>query len=222
MPYDWAGTRILQRYTSLPDKRRVLGHEDTLVPTDLREWVASGEREEIRRAVQALELPAGRKTGTFDHRARLVWEWAVNRITYVGDPESHKKLDFWQFPAETLALGQGDCEDGAFLTASLLVASGVSPFCVRVVFGTMKTRDELPAEGHVWPIYKDEGGVWRILESTLDANDLPAVWPAADTAARPGARPRYRPDICLNQHHVWRIRETVTDDVASYLAEAGY
>ncbi len=217
MPYDWAGTLILQKHTSLPDKRRVLGHEDTLVTTDLREWVMAEKREEVLRVIETLGLPTDRKIGTFDRRARIIWEWVANEIHYIHDSESHRKLDFWQFPAETLALKQGDCEDSSFLLVSLFLAAGISPFCVRVVFGSLKGNDKAPKEHHIWPVYRDESGIWRILESTLDAGDVPKVWPAADDLARPGARPWYRPDICFNQFHVWQVRKLKETSVSHYI-----
>jgi len=221
VPYDWSGTQILQVNTSLPDKRRVLGHADTLVLTDLREWVAAGDREEIRSVIKQLELPTDRKSGTFDLRAKKIWRFVASEIEYVLDPESQKKLDFWQFPAETLALKQGDCEDTSFLLAALLLAGGVSPFCFRVVFGWLKSTDNNPSERHAWVLYKDEAGVWRILESTLDSTSIPKRLPDANMLARPGSRPLYKPDICLNNFHVWQIRAIPQKDVAKFVKAYG-
>ncbi len=221
MPYEWGGTTILQEGTALPDKRRVLGHPDQLVLTDLRDWLAAGDREEMRRVIRTLErehgLPTDRRTGTFDRRAWIVWRFVVSKTTYAHDPGSHRLLDFWQFPAETIALGQGDCEDTSFLLASLLLAASISPFCVRVVFGWIKRCDERSSERHAWPIYKDERGTWRILESTLAAAELPDEWPSADDKARPGSRPYYKPDICLNNHHVWEVRELRSQFVSEFI-----
>ena len=185
--------------------------------TDLREWVTAGDREEIRRVIRELDLPNHRGLGTFDERARVVWRYVVENIRYVGDAESQLQLDFWQFPAETVALGQGDCEDTSFLVATLLLASGVSNFCVRVVFGTLKRSSRKPGEGHVWPIYKDEQGIWRILESTLSNEDWGAEWLDADQAARAGARPHYRPELCLNDKHVWQVGKKEIGDLTDYV-----
>ena len=215
MPYDWAGAKILQKNTSMPSKRRVIGHEDTLVRTDMREWVTGPDHEEIRRVIDSLPLPKDKTPGSFDERAMIVWEYVVTNITYVGDPESHRQLDFWQFPAETIALGQGDCEDCSFLLATLLIAAGISSFCVRVVFGDVKCLHDDATEGHTWPIYKDEAGVWRILESTH--SEWPQTWLDADQAARPGARPLYRPSLCVNDRHVWQIRKKSIADVSVYV-----
>ncbi len=211
--YDWAGSRILRR-TVIPSKRRVIGSEDVLIPTDLREWITPSESEEIREVISDLALPVAKCVGTFDQRARLVWDYVASHVTYVPDAHAQRKQDFWQFPAETIALGKGDCEDCAFLLASLLLAAGISPFCLRVVCGVLTQKDG-SRTGHTWPIYKDERGQWRVLESTLDA--LPHDCPLADDLAQENSRPRYAPDICLNQYHVWTIGPRRIQDVDAYL-----
>jgi transglutaminase-like putative cysteine protease len=211
--YDWSGSRILRR-TAIPSKRRVIGSEDILIPTDLREWITPPESQEVRTAIASMNLPADKGKGTFDRRARLVWKYVTEHVQYCGDAMAQRKQDFWQFPAETLALGKGDCEDCAFLLASLLVASEISSFCVRVVFGKLIQKGTSPTL-HSWPIYKDEKGRWCVLESTL--KKLPREWHLADDLAKPTSRPRYVPDICLNQHHVWTVGFRRIQDVAAYL-----
>ncbi len=218
--YEWEGSRILRR-TVIPSKRRVIYNEDVLIPTDLREWIASPDCQEIRQVLDSLGLPETKDAGDFDRRARAVWGYVVQHVDYRPDEKGQRQLDFWQFPAETLALGRGDCEDASFLLASLLVGSGISPFCVRVVFGSVTTAEGRSA--HAWPVYKDEGGVWRLLESTLDT--LPRRWPAADDAAHRGAERCYEPDLCLNALHVWTVgrsdRRRRIRDVASYMHSSG-
>lgn len=212
--YDWAGSRILH-YTEIPSKRRVIGNEDVLIPTDLREWIAPLDSQVTKKVIASLGLPHTKKPGEFDKRVWTVWKYVAENIEYRADEISQRKADFWQFPAETLALGKGDCEDCAFLLASLLLASGISPFCVRIVLGELTGEDGRKG-GHSWVIYKHEKGRWVVLESTLDV--LPKHWPLADDLAREISVPRYYPDICLNQQHVWTIgRQRRIRNVASYL-----
>ncbi len=210
---EWEGSRILRK-TIIPSKRRVLGSEDSLIPTDLREWISPCESNEIKSVIGSLGLPHHKKKGSFDKRARLVWEYVIDSVNYREDCASQRAADFWQFPAETLALGSGDCEDCTFLLATLLLSAGISPFCVRVIFGILVETDGSRRE-HCWPIYKDEKGAWRILESTLDRPERD--WPLADKLARIDSSPRYHPDICLNQHHVWVIGRRRIKDAAAYL-----
>jgi transglutaminase-like putative cysteine protease len=210
----WEGSRILRR-TVIPSKRRVLGREDVLIPTDLRQWISPADSGEIKAVIAKLQLPEDKIKGSFDRRARAAWKYVVENIEYAPDRDAQRGLDFWQFPAETIALGAGDCEDCAFLLASLLLASGISPYCVRAVLGVV-IDEHRSSVAHAWPIYKDESGQWRVLESTL--GKLPADWPLADRMADAKAAPRYVPDICFNPHHVWRIGRRRIENAASYVA----
>ena len=203
MQYDWEGSVIL-RETVSSSKRRVIGNEDVLIPTDLREWVSSLDSQVVKNVVKSLRPPPGKGGGTFDKRARLVWKYVLENTEYCSDEDSQRKLDFWQFPAETLALKKGDCEDCTFLVTSLLLASGISPFCVRAVVGEL-TQNEGPPVGHSWPIYKDEHGSWRVLETTLKNRSAKWPPPLADDLAKPESDPCYRPVYCLNQYHVWKV-----------------
>lgn len=208
---DWEGTCIC-RETVLANKRMVIGNNECFIPTDIREWVASPDSQEIRNAIDSMKLPASKEAGSFDERARAIWNFVCTTITYSDDHKKQNLADFWQFPAETLALEVGDCEDCSFLLISLLNASGVSPFCTRIVIGTIRDSDGAQV-GHVWPVYKDEGGEWRILESTLpEATDN---WPAADDMIGKSSKIRYFPSYCFNKYHLWtmsrRTRKSVTD-----------
>ena len=210
---DWSGSTIL-RQTVIPSKRQVVGSPDTLIPTDLREWISHPDSNKIRTTLENLDLPSDKTLGTLDERARKVWRFVIHHVKYTQDTVAQKRPDFWQFPAETLALGSGDCEDCSFLLTTLLMASGISPYCVRVVLGRVVGLDG-QSGGHAWPIYKDEEGVWRVLEATLDA--FPEEWPAADDACGLDADPRYLPDLCLNRDHVWVITQRKIKTVSSYL-----
>ncbi|MEP5758697.1 MAG: transglutaminase family protein [Litoreibacter sp.] len=224
MPYHWDGDRILQRNTSVHAVRVVVGHPDAKVWTDLRQWITSTDMDEVKRVLAKIDdLPWTKKRGEFDNRAGLVWQWVAKEIRYVSDENSQDRGNFYQFPAETIALGFGDCEDSAFLLASLLIASGISEYCVRVVMGSVKWDDNRVSEGHVWVVYKDETGIWRLIEPTLSKDDLPddlespETWPCADDCSKRGERPWYVPDLCLNQSHIWSIRE-IPDDVEGFVS----
>jgi hypothetical protein len=212
--FDWAGSTI-QQQSVIPTKRFVIGAPDEPIATDLREWITPADSQVLKQVIDSLKLPKEKKPGSFDERARWVWEYVIKRIHYVEDMREQTQPDFWQFPAETIVRKRGDCEDCAVLLASLLIAAGISPFCVRVVLGTVKERRE--SCFHAWPIYKDESGVWRILEATLDV--VPSEWPSADALARPRASPRYEPAMCFNQHHVWSVGLAPLTDAGQYLTK---
>lgn len=232
MPYQWDGTKILQKNTDFGGLRAVIGHPNVDVRTDIREWMTGADMAEIKKVLEAVpDLPRTKSPGDFDRRAWLIWRWVVSNIDYrlnepATDPSdpTTQLAEFYQFPAETIALRKGDCEDSAFLLASLLVASGISEYCVRVVMGTVKWDTRSPSEGHVWVIYKDESGIWRVLEPTINSGDLPKVasptnWPSADVQSKKGRRPWYVPSLGVNATHVWAIGEIPNDDVASFVIQ---
>ena len=82
----------------------------------------------------------------------------------------------------------------------------------------MKIDKDGDYTGHVWPVYKDEMGIWRILESTLAKQDGTGEWPEADQCVKPSALPRYRPQLCLNDQHVWLVASCDVDNVARSLS----
>jgi|YelNatPaOPRAMG01_1025707.scaffolds.fasta_scaffold05659_1 hypothetical protein len=76
--------------------------------------------------------------------AETVYYWVANNIVYKDD-ESVWGKEYWQTPQQTIELKSGDCEDQAFLLASLLIASGCPAENVRVVIGKI-----LGGGGHAW------------------------------------------------------------------------
>jgi hypothetical protein len=205
-PYRWEGDLILQD-TVIERKRFVMGSPRKPVRTDLREWLSFADNRVMREILDSLHgregLPRTRNPGDFDRRARIIWRFVAQGIRYVHDSERQRRPDFWLFPPEVYTLGEGDCEDGSFLLASLLLASGISPFCVRVVLGEVYDEDGTWLGGHCWPVYKDEMGCWCILESTLDR--VPSRFPQADRLTQGDQSFRYVPRYCFNNQHLWAI-----------------
>jgi len=212
---NWAGDAIV-RDTIMPDKRAVLGNSSIRIPTDIRAWLSSVKSEVILLALQEMGLPAAREAGTFDQRAWKIWDYVARSVTYVADKTSCGLEDFWLFPEETLVLHKGDCEDSSFLLATLLLASGISEHCVRVVLGRVSTPDG--AYGHAWVVYQNELGRWCLLESTLDA--VPSQLTPADPFIVPGNEYQYQPLFCLNGSHLWSIG-AANPQIAEYLKTRG-
>jgi len=205
MAYNWEGDRIVQD-TAIDRKRYVIGDRRPIT-TDIREWISFGDNIVMKNILKKLKdrhgLPVTKAPGDFDRRAMVVWRYVARRVRYVYDIRKYKKGDFWLFPPETHEIGIGDCEDGSFLLASLLIASGISPFCVRVALGEVFDEDDKSLGGHCWPVYKNEKGVWCILESTLDK--VPLRMPEADRLAAEKQSFRYAPMYCFNDRHLWEI-----------------
>lgn len=210
---NWAGESIV-RDTIIYDKRVVIGSSGILIPTDIRDWLSHTRNKVVARALQEIGLSQSREAGTFDMRAWRIWDYVAKSIDYVTDMSNFGLDDIWLFPEETLLLGKGDCEDTSFLLASLLLASGISEQCVRVVIG--KVACPAPAEtyGHAWVVYQCESGQWCLLETTLES--APSLLVPADPFALPDNQYQYQPLFCFNSSHLWSMTKTKTK-MADYL-----
>lgn len=88
-------------------------------------------------------------------------KWVAAHIAYTTDLSLYGAAEYWADPRRTILNGAGDCEDFAFLTASLMLAGGVDTSRVRVYFGDYNNV------GHAWVGYRrvsDEQ--WIILDAT--------------------------------------------------------
>lgn len=212
---NWAGDTIL-RDTVMYDKRTVIGNSNVSIPTDIRAWITSDKSEVLKRALDEIDLPSAREEGTFDQRALKIWGYVAEKIQYITDKRAFGIEDYWLFPEETLVLGKGDCEDSSFLLASMILASGISEHCVRVVLGRISTPDG--AYGHAWVVYQNESGCWCLLESTIDSVSLELA--PADPFIKSGNQYQYQPQFCLNASHLWSIGAT-NQRVVDYLRTRG-
>jgi len=211
LSYNWAGDAII-RDTIIWDKRAVLGYDNIYIPTDIREWVSTEHSEALARALKEMDLPAGREAGTFDLRAWKIWKYVTESLKYVPDKEAEGLGSYWLFPEETLTLGKGDSEDLSFLMVSLMIASGISEQCVRVVLGRIVSKEG--SFGHAWAVYQSEEGKWCLLEPTQKS--LPPTLVSADSLARDGSERQYQPQFCLNASHLWWISSAKVH-IADYL-----
>ena len=96
------------------------------------------------------------------------------------------------------------------LFSSLLLASGISEQCVRVVLG--RVASPAGSYGHAWVVYQCESGQWCLLETTLES--APPSFTPADPFTLPGNQYQYQPQFCLNSSHLWsmtRMKNEFTD-----------
>lgn len=70
-----------------------------------------------------------------DGKALFAQKWVTKNISYVGDTEQYKLIEYWAEPLETLKTKQGDCDDGAILMANLMLAAGVPYWRIRITVG---------------------------------------------------------------------------------------
>lgn len=103
--------------------------------------------------------------GSNDETMLNIQKWVVQNIQYIGDNLSAGTMEYWQFPFETLAARNGDCEDGALLIASLAINAGIPPFRVRVVAGMVQEAPTAPEGGHGYVCYlRESDNQWVVID----------------------------------------------------------
>ncbi|WP_235669538.1 transglutaminase-like domain-containing protein [Solidesulfovibrio carbinolicus] len=116
------------------------------------------------------EAVAGLPSGD-DAIALALLDRTARALTYVADAD-----DAWRCAPATLALGQGDCEDGAILLHGLMLAAGLPADRIVTVFGRVGAN----RDGHAWVAWRRRGdGRWTALDWTLGPTQGPmAALPA--------------------------------------------
>lgn len=104
------------------------------------------------------EAVAGLPSGD-DAIALALLERTALMLAYVADAD-----DAWRCAPATLALGRGDCEDGAILLHGLMLAAGLPADRIVTVFGRVGAN----RDGHAWVAWRRHGdGRWTALDWTL-------------------------------------------------------
>lgn len=219
--WNWDGDVILHRCV-VPSGRPVVGAHSMRrqYPIDVREFLVTERnemmrqtlgvevREFARRSGADWELFQSRRSLSFDHRARIIAGYVAQEIRY----RSGLERDPWQFPDETLFLKSGDCEDRAFLIGSLLLASGISGYNVRVALGKVHGREngKTSSNDHAWVMYKNEAGRWELIEPLKLSEPAPPPSPRGRqrreaTPLPPSGRLDYFPQFLFNADHLWQV-----------------
>ncbi|AXS80048.1 transglutaminase family protein [Dechloromonas sp. HYN0024] len=221
--WNWDGDHIMFN-TVLKSGRPTVAKPYKQYPMDVREYVATENNALIRQTLSKdvtaymrrehmnKALFSQRRKGAFDYRVHVLTNFVSERIQY----QTRRGRDPWQYPEETLALRTGDCEDIAFVLASLLLASGVSAYNLRVALGNVLTRHSNGQEisyDHMWVMYKAESGQWHLLEplrqtpSTAETGSGQPALPLNDALVSM----EYRPRFVFNGDHVWIMRNLDQD-----------
>jgi len=208
--YNWEGDAIL--YSPVIESARYVPGSRRRYPIDIREFLATAGNAVVHRALAdcAAQLPGAaerecfgsRERGSFDHRVRTVCAFLSRKVTYQRRAAGFKQ---WLFPDETLAKGGGDCEDHAFLLASLLLASGISGYVVRVALGELRNQGTGAARDHAWVMYKNEAGSWLLLDPLIYTAGAHQKRSAGARLPDPD-RYAYEPRFVFNDSHLWAVR----------------
>lgn len=215
--WNWEGDTIVYEPIILA-WRKVPG-TDKRYDMDIREFISNKDNSVIRKVVGEISsglaedersLFLSRGPHSFDLRMRAVTAYISKDIAY--EPGS-RKFDHWMFPEETLKKGSGDCEDRAFLLASLLLASGVSSYVVRVVLGKIYNQKTKKSRDHVWVMYKNESGVWMLIEPLLytERAKKHSTMIAKKRVAVPEETFEYIPYFVFNDTHLWQVKNNTID-----------
>lgn len=214
--YNWDGDVIINPV--IPGKRSVVGTKKKY-DLDVRELILSRDNGVILKKLRWIIDNLGqedknifynREKGSFDKKMAIVKEYVSHEIRY--KPYDYAK-DTWFFPDETISLGRGDCEDRAFLLASLAIAAGISNYSIRVIFGKIRNRTTDEKYDHVWVMYKMESGMWQI----MDPNDYRYVTKSSGEKATKSARYDsasfdYIPLFAANDSHLWYVRNDIISE----------
>ncbi len=218
--WNWSGDTIVHSPIIIAS-RTIPGRGQKRYPIDIREFLTTannavvGQRlaqimQSLSPEEQALFRSHGR--GSFDFRADTIVKF-VGTLRYLRAANKGKRgPDFWLFPDETLEQGGGDCEDLAFLLAALLMAAGVTGYCIRVALGTLKItppRGRTEPHDHCWVMYQNESGVWEILEPMAAIATRSRKTKLASLAPAPATE--YVPRYVFNADHLWLIDSRDTD-----------
>jgi len=218
--WNWNGDEIVH-LPIVPASRPIPGstRKQTRYPIDIREYLTTTNNAVVGARLNSIiqKLPSDQQSlfrshsqRSFDFRADLVVE-SFGDLRYLPHANVTTRCpDAWLYPDETLAQGGGDCEDLAFLLAALLLASGISSYCVRVALGTLHITlpdGKLKKHDHCWVMYQNEGSVWEILEPMTKVRGRSGKsWAAKSVSARPLAQKlEYVPHYVFNVDHLWQI-----------------
>ncbi len=229
--WNWDGDYIVP-VPIVPSSRPVVGEPNKgQYEIDVREFLVSDRnaliqktlREKVEGYIRTLpggdiQLFRSRLEKSFDYRAHVIASYVADTIKY----EYRAGRDPWQFPDETLFLKKGDCEDRAFLIASLLMGAGISPYNIRVALGKarLKRADGSSAEyDHMWVMYKNEDGKWTLLEPLNSARKIEGSisrWKIKQElkkfyALESMTTMEYRPYFLFNDSHLWAVRQHQKD-----------
>ena len=218
--WNWSGDEIIHK--PVIPACRPIPRTGLRYPIDIREYLTTVDNavvgEKLAGLVKALPpadqaLFRSHTRGSFDFRTDKIAQF-FGTLRYLKSYNKTRHCpDAWLYPDETLAQGGGDCEDLAFLLAALLMAAGVSNYCVRVALGSLlihQPRGKVRKHDHCWVMYQNESGVWEILEPTVLVDRKPLA-PTAQAATVERYPTEYVPHYVFNSDHLWLIRSAHLD-----------
>jgi len=130
----------------------------------------------------AFEIVGVREDDRNDLKMKKIARWVQQNITYLTDKENYGVPEFWAPPVFTLAKQSGDCEDGAFLMASLALNSGIPSNRIRMYGGFVNSGPGALSGGHGWVGYQRESDdEWVAVDYSYHPNpDIDSLLPMSE------------------------------------------
>lgn len=132
-------------------------------------------------------------------RLRTVNQYFNQHIVFATDATVWGQEDYWASPLEALAKGQGDCEDYAIAKYASLLAAGVAPSRLRLVYVRARIESDPTARGttvsaqaHMVLAYQTSASEEPLILDNLRASVLPA-----------SARPDLTPVFSFSTEGLW-------------------
>lgn len=122
---------------------------------------------------------------------RRINEFFNGRTVFENDVEVWQQLDYWATPLETLARGQGDCEDFAIAKYVSLIALGIPRSRLRLIYVRASLGGAASQAHMVLGYYPDPNGEPRILDNLVGSIE----WASA--------RPDLLPVFSFNGEGLW-------------------
>lgn len=131
---DEYGCLILEDFTSM-DELIVEEKRGNGSLIDIRDFIKPEEARDV-----LVELDFGQKRE--EEKVAAIYQY-ISEMKNIDEKE-----DYWQYPAETLEKGGGDCEDKVFLLLSVLLEEGIND--------VYAVKGRYLGGGHFWVEYKDK------------------------------------------------------------------
>jgi len=162
------------------------------------EQAARERGNEAVRTLREMQELMGRLAGADERTQHEQTNLFYNRkIRYTSDQRLYQQADYWASPVETFAQGRGDCEDYAIAKYFTLLAEGVDPAKLRLVYvkANLPASFSRPAEsvGHM------------VLAYYAEPNAEPVVLDNLTDEIRPASqRPDLQPVFSFNTAGLWQ------------------
>ncbi|MEM8940743.1 MAG: transglutaminase-like cysteine peptidase [Pseudomonadota bacterium] len=147
-----------------------------------RAQVAVDAWESLNDQLEGQQVPA---------QLRAINQFFNQRARWESDQQIHRQEDYWATPLELLAIGAGDCEDFAVAKYVSLLATGVAPETLRLVYVTATLASGLTQAHMVLTWYSSPQAEPLVLD-----NINPQILPA-------GRRPDLVPIFSFSATELW-------------------